>query len=114
MFIEVEKIYKNKVRTKRASVLYLLFLFVLSGTLAPFKEIKAASCALQGNTITVNCEFAPGTYWYTGTFTVDPLVTVTAGSASSPGLVTIYADTFSINGTINADGLGNGGGKGPC
>jgi hypothetical protein len=99
---------------RRFGLVIFTVAFSLSGILAPFKEIKAASCVLQGNTITVDCEFNPGTYYYNGTFTVNSLVTVTAGNASSPGLVTIFADDFVVNGTISANGLGSAGAAGTC
>src|SRR6188472_774280 len=91
----------QRTSVKRVAVSALTLLLILSGTLAPFKSSQAASCVLQGNTITVNCDFAPDTYFYTGTLTIDPGVTITAGSQSSPGLVTIYADDFVINGTVS-------------
>src|SRR5688572_22610029 len=114
MRVRLPKIFGKKRWTRQAPVLALAFLLVLPGILTPLHDIKAASCVLQGNTITTSCDFAPGTYWYNGTFTVNSGVTVTAGSAASPGQVVIYADIFVIDGTIDANALGNSVDAGSC
>ncbi|HET7093301.1 MAG TPA: hypothetical protein VFI22_07485, partial [Thermomicrobiales bacterium] len=114
MILKVRHRKNLKNWARKSSTLALLSLFILPGILAPIHRVNAASCVLQGNTITVDCEFAPGTYYYNGTFTVDDGVTVAAGSAASPGQVIIIADDFAISGAISANGLGSAGMAGSC
>lgn len=104
---------RSRSRSGAATLLVSALLVAIVGTFMPHNFAEAASCTLQGNTITVSCDFAPGTYYYNGTFTVSSGVTVTAGSSTSPGQVVIFADDFVIDGTISADGLGNAAGRGP-
>jgi len=112
--IGLKNIIKARKKMKRSALLALVLLVASTGTLYPTKRVKAASCVLQGNTISVSCDFTPGTYYYNGTFRVNTGVTVTAGNASSPGQVVIIADDFEIVGSINANGLGSAGAAGTC
>jgi len=110
----LQNLLRRRKRTKRFAPALLALLVAVSGTLYPARRVDAASCVLQGNTITVNCEFDPGTYYYNGTFTVNSSVTVTAGNTSSPGQVVIIADDFVIDGAISANAMGPAGGSGSC
>lgn len=115
--MQISRKGKDHSRLKKGAktpILFLIFILVVGGIFGNAQPINAAACTLQGNTISVNCDFPAGTYYYNGTFTVDAGITVTAGSASAPGAVTIQADDFVINGTISANGVGNAGGTGSC
>ena len=77
----------------------------------------ATTCPTSGNNVTIaaDCSFDPGTYSFTGTFTVNPGIFVTAGLAASPGQVVLQSDNFLINGGyINANSMGYAAGAGPA
>ena len=69
--------------------------------------VEAAACATGADvTIATDCSWDVGTHTYTGTLTINSGVTVTAGNASTPGLVVVVAEDVDIQGIISANGLG--------
>lgn len=111
------KAMKRK-RPKRIGrkLLMVFFGLVLStaGVLHP-KNINAAACSSSGTdvTISVDCEFAAGTYVFGGTLTIASGVTVTMQGDTGAGTgVTLIAGNFDIQGTITADAQGYLGGNG--
>ncbi|HET7093394.1 MAG TPA: hypothetical protein VFI22_07950, partial [Thermomicrobiales bacterium] len=97
---------------RRAFLSLFTAVFIVSGFLSGPKSVQAAACATGNDvTIAVSCDWAAGTHVYTGTLTINAGVTVTAlGNTTTGTGVTVIADNYVINGTIEADSNGYAGG----
>ncbi|WKZ29512.1 MAG: hypothetical protein QY323_02175 [Patescibacteria group bacterium] len=98
----------------RPLIVGLLAVVVIIGA-APHRAL-AAACTSSGTDVvlTVSCEFAAGTYNFSGTLTINPGVTVTAQSSGGSGVI-INSDNIRIDGILTANGQGytTGTGTGP-
>lgn len=106
----------KKVRKFWRKAPFVLFgiLLMFTGVLYP-RPTAAAPCTSSGSNVTIHidCEFAAGTYHFTGTLTVASGVTVTAqGDTGNNVGVILVSDNFHILGTISADGQGYASGTG--
>jgi cysteine-rich repeat protein len=96
-------------------------LAMVAGVLAthfPFLRARLAlastTCPTSGNNVTIStsCQFDAGTYTFTGTLTINSGITVTAASNNGSAPVILQSDSFTIAGTLSANGTGSGAGAG--